>query len=183
MSKNSLYSKEVQVYNIKGEYINTYDSVNKSCRELNIDPRKVFRVLSGKRKSCSGYIFSYIKNESIKIVNENITPVYAYNSKNDLIGKYSSIKECGLQNGINVCYISRVISKKRLHHKGIYYFTSEQEHFTKRKNLYQYDKSGNLLNIFDNIRDATNNTGINISSLSKISNNLRKSKLFDFKWL
>ncbi len=49
-SIESNLSKEVYVYYISGEFFSKFHSVNETARVMNIDTRKVFRVLSGIRK-------------------------------------------------------------------------------------------------------------------------------------
>lgn len=49
-------SKTVVVYNTSGEFIGEYESINKVCRELNLDNSCVNRVLRGVNKTTKGYI-------------------------------------------------------------------------------------------------------------------------------
>lgn len=49
-------SKAVVVYTTSGEFIGEYDSINKVCRELNLDNSCVNRVLRGVNKTTKGYI-------------------------------------------------------------------------------------------------------------------------------
>jgi hypothetical protein len=182
MSRNSPTSRIVNVYNLSGNYINKYESVNKACRVLNIDPRKAFRVLSGKRKSCSGYIFSYICVDKIEIINNKMIPVYKYDSDCNLIGEYCSIDLCASESMVNRCYIERVLSGKRKHHKGFYYFYKKVDRFITKRKLYQYDINDNLINVFTNIKVASDILNINRTKISKIISGDRKSIEFYFIW-
>lgn len=49
-------SKIVLVYKLDGTFIGEYESINKVCRELNLDNSSVNKVLRGVNKSTKGYI-------------------------------------------------------------------------------------------------------------------------------
>ena len=49
-------SKIVLVYKLDGSFIGEYDSINKVCKELNLDNSTVNKVLRGVNKSTKGYI-------------------------------------------------------------------------------------------------------------------------------
>lgn len=119
MSVRSKDCKEVFVYRTNGDFVERFNSINNTCLSLKIDNRVAFRVLSGHRKSCNGYILRHTMDNSPKIDSRNLS----IKSFKDgvLIKKYDSIKECSLETGIRRCYIERVVSGKRKHHKGIYY--------------------------------------------------------------
>lgn len=48
-------SKSVLVYKLDGTFIGEYDSINKACKELNLDNSSVNKVLRGVNKSTKGY--------------------------------------------------------------------------------------------------------------------------------
>ena len=48
-------SKVVLVYKLNGEFIGEFESINKVCRELNLDNSTVNKVLRGVNKSTKGY--------------------------------------------------------------------------------------------------------------------------------
>lgn len=178
MSVKSNTSREVFIFDKSGNYINSYISVNKACRELNIDPRKAFRVLSGKRKSCDGYVFSY-KNK-ISILDKRSVKVYKYDSDKNLLREYISINECAKIEKIDRSYLGKIIYKEYNYIKGFYY--SDKKEFTSivKKMIYCY-KNGNFINKFKNLKEASEETGINKSTISKILSGNRKSK-FTFIW-
>ena len=45
---------------IKGEYIQTFESITAAAKAVNSNTTNISGVCSGKRKSCKGYIWRYI---------------------------------------------------------------------------------------------------------------------------
>jgi hypothetical protein len=48
-------SKAVLVYKLNGDFVGEYESINKVCKELNLDNSTVNKVLRGVNKSTKGY--------------------------------------------------------------------------------------------------------------------------------
>lgn len=93
ISKKSKESKPICQYDINGNLINEFHSANYACRILNIDPRKMFRILSGLRKTTNGFYFEY-KGKELSFKKLKTKIIYVYNKKdNTFIKKYTSIKD------------------------------------------------------------------------------------------
>ena len=58
-SKNDWCSKKVNQYDLNGNYIKTYNSLNKASKELNIS-NNIYLCCTGKIKTCGGYIWKYV---------------------------------------------------------------------------------------------------------------------------
>lgn len=58
-SKNDWCSKKVNQYDLNGNYIKTYSSLNKASKELNIS-NNIYLCCTGKIKTCGGYIWKYV---------------------------------------------------------------------------------------------------------------------------
>lgn len=180
MSIESVTSKEVYVYDINGIYINSFRSANEASRKLNIDSRKVFRVLSGKRKSCGGYILSYLYKDNYTSINKYL---YKYDMFGNLIYIYKSIGECLNMECVSDGVIRRVLNGKRKHHKGYYYTYDKDSKIPEKRRLYQYSTQDNsIISIYNTIKEASERTGILRSTISKNIGNTRKIKNFYFKW-
>ena len=178
MSKESNNSRCVFIHGINGDFLGEYHSVNKACRELNIDPRTAFRVLSGKRKQCNGFIFSYRKNIE-KITDGRIVKIYKYDHNKNLIAEYDSIEECSKVEKMDRGSLSRVIRKKTNYINGYYYFTNKEFETNLKKTLYCYDGEI-LIGRFNTIKMASDELKINRTTISKIINGSRKNKLTFF---
>ena len=56
-------AKEVDLYDLKNNFIKTYKSISIMCKELNLSLGNVGNCLKGRRKSHKNYRFKYHKNE------------------------------------------------------------------------------------------------------------------------
>lgn len=54
--------KNVKQYSIKGELLNTFNSIKEAGEILNINRGNISLVVNGKRKSIGGYVFKYSDN-------------------------------------------------------------------------------------------------------------------------
>jgi len=126
ISKKSKESKPICQYDMDGNLINEFHSVNYACRILNIDPRKIFRILSGLRKTTNGFYFEYKGKElSFKKVKTKI--IYVYNKKdNTFIKKFISIKNACEELNLNRYSVGkclRNIKKGKLAYNKQYRFS------------------------------------------------------------
>lgn len=53
--------KKVIQYDLKGNYINTYDSLVEASRQNNVSPHGICNVACGRRNKAGGYIWKYAK--------------------------------------------------------------------------------------------------------------------------
>ncbi len=182
-SQNSNSSKEVYVYDSSGSYLSTFHSVNEASRVLTIDVRKLFRVLSGKRKKANNYIFSYVKLcNNFKLVDDRFVEIYKYDAFGNFLGKYNSLNECSLSNGMDRGSLSRVIKNKKHYIRGYFYFNESFNNFdfSSVKFLSQYTRDGVLINKFLSVSDAIKETNISKTSIYRMINN--KNKDYYFLW-
>lgn len=49
----------IDVYNTKGEYLNSYETIKSCSIELNVHESSIIRVLDKTHKQCKGFIFTY----------------------------------------------------------------------------------------------------------------------------
>ena len=119
LSETSFNSKEVYVFKADGSFVGKYYSVNKACRVLNIKTKPAFRVLSGLRKSTSGYHLSY--DGTFSTPKEKRKKVFKYDLNGNFIQEYESITECARCNNTSNSSIWRVIYKRRKQNKGYIY--------------------------------------------------------------
>ena len=62
MRKNAqMNRKAVLLFSKDGTLIRTFESITKAAKELSIDGAHISQVCLGKRKSCGGYKFEYVK--------------------------------------------------------------------------------------------------------------------------
>lgn len=99
-----------------------------------------------------------------------------YDKQGNFIQKFYSITEASKQLNIPDKQISAGAKKGYKVHN--FYFAYGDEPLvisTNKKVVYQYDKQGNLLNIFDGVREAGRQTGIDYTGILKNCNGKYKS--------
>ncbi|MBD5252332.1 MAG: hypothetical protein HDS49_04815 [Bacteroides sp.] len=47
-------------YTLDNQLVTTYPSTKEAASDLGVKPPSIFNVLSGKRKTCKGYIWKYL---------------------------------------------------------------------------------------------------------------------------
>lgn len=98
-SRNNMLSIMAFTYN--GEYVNTYSSIAKAARDLNLLERNISEVVqnkSGHKKSHKGYTFikesEYDPNKDYTVnIKVKATPVYQYDLEGNFIKKWDRMKE------------------------------------------------------------------------------------------
>lgn len=123
--KNEISKKEINQYDLSGQYIKTWTSIRLAARELQIHHQVIIRVLKDNRSSAGGFMWKYKTNEC---ANENIDP------KKDL-GRpifttlengdkkiWGSIKAASSELGLRSSSISNaIIRNNRLYGQRYYY--------------------------------------------------------------
>jgi plasmid maintenance system antidote protein VapI len=116
--KNSNFSKKVDVYTMDGIFYLTFESINEAGRRLEIDPKKINRVLKGKRRSTDGFIFKY--NDGLCKLKIELDEPYNNNRKiaqldrfGNKIAEFPSIKEASRLLSIDRNQIQRVLCGRR----------------------------------------------------------------------
>lgn len=59
VKRGTTSSREVLAYDIKGNLIGTFKSINKAALALDVDSSSISRVCKGKQKYTKGYVFKY----------------------------------------------------------------------------------------------------------------------------
>lgn len=91
--------KIVYCYNKQGDFIKMYASIREAARELGALSDNIRKCCDGKKKSCSGFQWSYSKVQNIgqykikEYTGKSCKPVYQYDMSGNLLHKYDSIRE------------------------------------------------------------------------------------------
>ena len=87
-----------------------------------------------------------------------------------------STVEASNETGISKQNISKCLHKER-QSAGNFYWTYENElpNITKNKQVYQYDKAGNLIAVFQTKADAANKCNLDSGSIAKVCQGKRKT--------
>lgn len=178
MSRNSKYSKEVCVYDNSGKLLSNFSSANKAARELDINPKSIFRVLSGKRNRHKGLYFKW-KDDLLNIEDKcklkyNV-PIYKYNLYGEFIEVYNSTKEASILNKIRISRINQIIEGVRSQENGFYYSLKENDQRCLIRKIALIDKDNRIISKYNNIKEAAIDNNIITSSIYKVLCGRRKS--------
>lgn len=178
--------KEVELYDIKGNYIKTFSSAHQASIETNINYSSICACCRGKIKHTKGFQWKYCNSDNIirDISTKKITiakrKVYQYNLQGNLINIYNTLKEAAEQTNISKSLICNVCNFKS-NTAGNYVWRYEGSVFedhktiTKNRAVEQYDKQMNLLNIFSSITQAAKETNSNIGNIQAVCAGKRKT--------
>lgn len=109
--------KTIGKYDLQGNLIETYESLMDAARNNNLNFRNISLVCNGKRKSCGGYIWKFIINNSyqkckpLSYISRG-KPVLQYTLKNVLVNKYKSLHEAEEKTNISKTLICRVCNNQ-----------------------------------------------------------------------
>lgn len=106
---------KIYQYNLEGEYLNEYSSINEAERKNNIFHSNIIACLKGKRNTAGGYRWSYDKKEKLdKLIKKAgfHRELYQYSLDGELINKYISVAEASRQTGYGKEYLASKAKKK-----------------------------------------------------------------------
>jgi hypothetical protein len=94
----------------------------------------------------------------------------------ELIKTFISAAKAEEETGIACQNISKCLHKERQTAGGFYWtYEGESPDITKNKQIYQYDKAGNLIAIFKTKAEAANRYGLDSGSIAKVCKGQRKT--------
>ena len=183
--KRHYYGKRVIQYDLCGNYINTFVSIAEAERETNAT--NISECVAGLRHQSGGFVWRYYgdpfdkfeinkKKRNIALKYDNI-PIYEFDLGGKLIKKYESLYVFPTsQRGNIIKCINGEISHVKYR---IYSYEDSLPPNRKVKRIGQYSLDGELIKIFNSVKDATLETGA-----TKISDCLNKriKSSGGFKW-
>lgn len=122
--KLSKISIKVDQYDLEGNFIKTFRSINDVVRELHIKSREnIQSCLKSKQKTCYGYIFVH-HNQKLNLeskINNNLTKIRQFSKNGEFIKDWNSIKEASLELNISVSGISDCLNNRKKSAGGFYW--------------------------------------------------------------
>lgn len=102
-------NRPIDVYDMSGRFIKTYDCSNEVCKELGIGRRVLYLSCQGVTKSCKGYRFAF-HGEPLKSYEKckgplKVVHVFKYDSEGYLVSWYNSIRDAERDNGMGRGYL------------------------------------------------------------------------------
>lgn len=172
------WDKPVYQYSLDGEFIAAYKSVKDAQRQIGITD--VGYCASGKGKSAGGYIWSYIKFDSMPkyVRGHTTTEVYQYALDGTYMQSYPSILEASKSTGVAYRNINSCIHSDSQIRGGDYMWTNKKfnclppykRNLRKSPPVIQFGLDGNIVAEYDSLAGANEATGvpkINISRCCK----------------
>lgn len=181
-----LKGKPVEQYDLEGNYITFYESAAAASRATGINNSLISACCRGEITHAKMFQWKYLSDNKIiqklnnPIIN-NIT-VYQFDSKGKLIAKYSNLLEASKKTGIqknSICNVCRLKAKTaggyiwRYEYNKDLLITNIPHKASKR--VGQYSLNGELLNIYNSINEAGEQTGINKANIGQVCSNKRKT--------
>jgi hypothetical protein len=108
INKKLKQSKRIEQYDLKGNYINTWDTVKSASEYYNTNPKSIRRVCTGERKSCCNFIWQYTD----RIESKKNKSVAQYDINGSLIKEWGNLREAATFYDVTFQSIERSISGK-----------------------------------------------------------------------
>lgn len=152
---------EVHKYSSEGHYIETYRSLMDVEKKLGFDHDKIHNAILTKTEY-GGFYWS--ESRKARLIFENLrfpkVPVYYYNKLGVYKGEAASVQDLAIILETSVAAVQRAIRRKAS--CGKYFITTEKvEKFAPKKDkrkktskVYQYDRSGNFVAEYENLKEA-----------------------------
>lgn len=185
--------KPVRQYDLQGNFIAEYESIQKAGRENSINPQGIYGCCNYHYKSSHNYQWRYAE-ENLTRINSyknnkgiNHIRVEQYDCDGNYIKTYNSIMEAAY--AINQPQSQRSISKccNNIKYKSVggYQWKIEGSNkeinsikkpkSNKKKKVKQFNKDGELIAIFNSSREASRQTGVAQASISNTCLNKQKT--------
>jgi len=179
---NSVLSKNIYKYDLKGNYLASYNSIAEATRSLSkkLNSRSNIKRAAENNKSALGFMWSYHKVDSlIEYKFEFATePLIAYNKEGNFVGVFKSAREASRQLKISYKHISSCAKGKRPICEGYMfrYFTNNYPLKIKpykfktirSKRVFEFDLQGNFIKEWESTvlaAKAKNGNSSNITSV------------------
>lgn len=129
-SRIAYNARKVDVYDINGNYINTYDSMLEASKQLKICDSEICNSCNGNRFSAKGHVFRY-QGEPFNKYKKKIhkKEVLQFDINDILINEYESVKDAMRKTGVSVDTIGDCCKGKNNHiGKGYkWFFKNDKE--------------------------------------------------------
>ena len=149
-------NKEIDVYDLNGNYISEYKSMALASKELDVSIGSISQCCNGAKYNSKGFVFRF-KNEPFNkfdIINpySNKKPVYQYDLYGNLLNKYDSIVDAANITNIKHACISIVVDKLNRTAGGYVWSTSNIfPGYEIKDKINMYDNNDNYIKTYDRL--------------------------------
>ena len=128
--------KEVEIYNLDGEYIKSYSSAREAASDLNGSYSFLQQVLHGIRPTFKGYQAKY-KEDDRKIYKYTsrtggAIPIKQLDDNNNILGYYMGTYDAARKLNLDQSSITKVLKGKLKHHGGFKFEYATMEEYNER---------------------------------------------------
>lgn len=174
--------------NVIEKYLDINDVINKNPQYTR---RQIINCCTGQRKHIDLFVFRFLSDsfDKYEIFDKKVKIVEQYDLNQNFIKAYTSAMEAEKNTGISRSQISAVCRHKLKTAGGfIWRYPNDDNDFedlrhTKHcQKVYQYAKTGELLNCYLSIKEASIATGILSTTISKNANGITQSITQKYVW-
>ena len=181
----------IDKYDYKGNKICTYKNITDAAISENVSYGDIFNCCIGKYVYVGTNIFRFCTDtfNTYKTFREKHKLVEQYDMTGNFLCVYESVREAGRKNYIPASAISAVCrGEKKSTHGYIWRYVEfnfimpDFNHNGHCKKVYQYDKEGCLINIFDSIKEAHESSGVSENTIVDIAKGRKFAVYTPFVW-
>ena len=181
--KNSPTAKIIYQYDLDMNLIKEYLCAKDASKETGIKYGNIINACNQITKTAGGFIwkYKYDKPKRRKYTVDNSKSVMQYDLKGNFIKEYESAEEARRMTGISSTNIRSTCRGEQKSCGGyLWKFSNDKSNVVyspvdDRKMVAQYDKSGDLIAIFESGAEAHRKTGVGGSQISQCCNGKSKS--------
>lgn len=180
---NNNHLRQVVQLDIQGNFIAEYSSIQKASIATGIHSTGILMCCNDVYKISGGFLWKYKEdynpNEKLVYIDTKLRPVIQFDIYGNILHQYKSLKEAEMNTGIFSNNISRCCSHKAEIAGGfVWRYADEEYNLDEIKNkkyrakpqngnVIQYDVFMNRLAEYNSAVEASNATGISVSSIKR----------------
>lgn len=148
-------NKEIDVYDLNGNYINSYNSMALASKELKVSIGSISQCCNGTKYNSKGFVFRF-KNDPFDIF-DTINPysnkkvVYQYDLYGNLLNKYDSILEASKTTNIKRSSIQLVVNKPNRTAGGYVWSNGCFPGYEIKDKINLYDSKNNYIKTYERL--------------------------------
>ena len=165
---------QIVKYDYRGNLIAIYKNINDAASDnLHVTKRQIYKSCIGESVYAGIDIYRFVKDKFNTYATYRTKPklVEQYDLNKNIVSVYTSTRDAARKTNINCTCISLACRHKLKTAGGFYWryvgdlinFDNNNKHC---KEIYQYDKNGELINKFDSIKQASEATNISASTIT-----------------
>ena len=185
--KYERHTAGVEQYDRNGNWLRSFSSILEATQDTGVGHSCIIRCCKGKGHTAGGYQWRYTTDKAIQLEPKNKWQkfrVAQYDMKGQLINIYKSVKDAeeslGLKHPSKISYVCSGQRKScngfiwKYIDKDIQDIISPYQNACEKR-VCQYDKSGNIINVYKSATDAENKTGIKRKNIYRVCRGERMS--------